>query len=222
MRMRFWFFAAVVAAALAANLALVSARIAQNADEALGSRLAVASAGVRTQIELLDLRTSPRTAAFSPELIEATRPLADASQPARPDERALRAAAAALQPEPDLLVLSTAHGAAVSRPAQAASLAEDPGKLPPGPLPPRGRASPGSAWRGRGGGAGAAFPAAAAPYLEWLARYQAFYVAAWGLFVLVAFVWGLFAGSGSRAQAAGRPAPVGRRADEEAGRRSSE
>src|SRR3989442_5496022 len=142
MRMRFWFFAAVVAAALAANLALVSARIAQNADEALGSRLAVASAGVRTQIELLDLRTSPRTAAFSPELIEATRPLADASQPARPDERALRAAAAALQPEPDLLVLSTAHGAAVSRRGKAASLAEDPGKLPLVRLALEGGASP--------------------------------------------------------------------------------
>ncbi len=328
MRMRFWFFAAVVAAALAANLALVSARFVQNADEALGSRLAVASAGVRTQIELLDLRTSPRTAAFSPELIEATRPLADASQPARPDERALRAAAAALQPEPDLLVLSTAHGAAVSRRGKAASLAEDPGKLPLVRLALEGGASPqfvtvegklyrasavripgsaavvmtgtlvddrfaaqlrslvdadvsflqqgavvasslatgdrpaAAAWAKAPGGGGfgtlpvelpgvgsrftgqlplgaphaatraalttlgqgvqAAVSVPAAPYLEWLARYQAFYVAAWGLFVLVAFVWGLFAGSGSRAQAAGRPAPVGRRADEEAGRRSSE
>src|SRR2546423_9995682 len=114
MRSRFWLFALLVAAVLAANLALVSARFAQTAEEALGSRLTVASGGLRTQIELVDLRSSPRIAAFNPELIEATKP--EASQPpARPDERALRAAAAALQPEPDLVVVATAHTAAVSR-----------------------------------------------------------------------------------------------------------
>ena len=131
MRKRFWLFAALVAAALAANLALVSRRFAQSTEEGLGSRLTVASGGVRTQLELLDLRTSPRLAAFSPELIEATRPPNDsAQQPGRPDERALRAAANALQPEPDLLVVATAHAAAVSRRGKAASLAEDPSRLP--------------------------------------------------------------------------------------------
>ena len=129
MRSRFWLFALLVAAVLAANLALVSARFAQTSEEALGSRLTVASAGLRTQIELVDLRGSPRIAAFNPELIEATKP-EGSQQPARPDERALRAAAAALQPEPDLLVVATAHAAAVSRRGKAASLGEDPARLP--------------------------------------------------------------------------------------------
>src|SRR5256714_7934332 len=128
MRSRFWLFALLVAAVLAANLALVSARFAQTSEEALGSRLTVASGGLRTQIELVDLRGSPRIAAFNPELIEATKPAGQ--QPARPDERALRAAAAALQPEPDLLVVATAHAAAVSRRGKAASLGEDPARLP--------------------------------------------------------------------------------------------
>jgi len=130
MRTRFWTFCALVAAALVANLAVVSARFAQTVDEGLGSRLAVASAGVRTQIELLDLRISPRAAAFNPELIEATKPAGDPSQPSKPDERALRAAAAAVQPGPDLLVVSTAHASAVSRRGRPASLSEDPARLP--------------------------------------------------------------------------------------------
>jgi hypothetical protein len=131
MRFLFWVFAALIGAALVANLALVSARMSQNAEDALHSRVAVASAGLRTQVELLDLRTSPRLAAFSPELIEATRPPADAAQPAaRPDERALRAAFAGLQPDPDLLVIANAHGAAVSRRGKAAVLGEDPARLP--------------------------------------------------------------------------------------------
>src|SRR2546428_13205495 len=117
MRSRFWLFALLVAAVLAANLALVSARFAQTSEEALGSRLTVASGGLRTQIELVDLRSSPRIAAFSPELIEATKP-EGSQQAARPDERALRAAAAALQPEPDLVVVATAHTAAASRRGQ--------------------------------------------------------------------------------------------------------
>ena len=86
MRTRLWTFCALVAAALVANLALVSARFAQTTEEGLGSRLTVASAGVRTQIELLDLRISPRTAAFNPELIEATKPAGDPSQPPRARE----------------------------------------------------------------------------------------------------------------------------------------
>jgi hypothetical protein len=131
MRTRFWTFAALVALALVANLALVSARFAQTIEEGLGSRLTVASGGLRTQIELLDLRISPRIAAFNPELIEATKPAGEASQqPSRPDERALRAAAAALQPEPDLVVVATAHAAAVSRRGRSASLSEDPSRLP--------------------------------------------------------------------------------------------
>ena len=129
MRSRFWLFALLVAAVLAANLALVSARFAQTSEEALGSRLTVASGGLRTQIELVDLRSSPRIAAFSPELIEATKP-EGSQQAARPDERALRAAAAALQPEPDLVVVATAHTAAVSRRGKAASLGEEPARLP--------------------------------------------------------------------------------------------
>ncbi len=315
-RTRLWTFAALVAVVLVANLALVSARLAQTVEEGLASRLTVASGGLRTQIELVDLRSSPRIAAFNPELIEATKPGADASQqPSRPDERALRAAAAALQPEPDLLVVATAHAAAVSRRGKAASLSEDPARLPlirialegggaspqfvpeggklyraaaariPGnaavvltgtliddrfaaqlrslvdadvtflqqgavvasSLPPDDRAAL-AAWAKAPAGAGfgalrvalpyvgtrfsehlplgaprAATRAAlaplaqgiqgavsvpAAPHLAWLARYQAFYAAGWALFVLAAFVSGLFAGSAPRAPAAGRPAPA--------------
>src|SRR5712692_8552084 len=315
-RTRLWTFAALVAVVLVANLALVSARFAQTVEEGLASRLTVASGGLRTQIELVDLRSSPRIAAFNPELVEATKPGADASQqPSRPDERALRAAAAALQPEPDLLVVATAHAAAVSRRGKAASLSEDPARLPlirialegggaspqfvpeggklyraaaariPGnaavvltgtliddrfaaqlrslvdadvtflqqgavvasSLPPDDRAAL-AAWAKAPAGAGfgalrvalpyvgtrfsehlplgaprAATRAAlaplaqgiqgavsvpAAPHLSWLARYQAFYAAGWALFVLAAFVSGLFAGSAPRAQVARRPAPV--------------
>jgi hypothetical protein len=131
MRFVWWVFAALIGAALIANLALVSARTSQNAEDALRSRIKVASSGLRTQMELLDLRTSPRLAAFSPELIEATRPPPDTSQPpGRPDERALRAAAAALQPEPDLLLIANAHGAAISRRGKAAVFGEDPARLP--------------------------------------------------------------------------------------------
>ncbi len=314
MRTRFWTFATLVALALVANLALVSARFAQTIEEGLGSRLTVASGEMRTQIELLDLRISPRIAAFNPELIEATKP-ESSQQPARPDERALRAAAAALQPEPDLLVVATARSAAVSRRGRSASLAEDPARLPmirialeggsgspqfvsfdgklyrvaaariPGnaavvltgtliddrfaaqlrglvdadvtflqqgtavasSLPADDRAKA-LAWAKAPAGAGfgalridlpfvgsrfsqqlplgaprAATRAAlaqlgqgvqvavslpAAPNLAWLARYQAFYVAGWVLFVLVAFVGGLFAGRAPRAGVASRAVPV--------------
>jgi len=314
MRTRFWTFAALVAVALVANLALVSARFAQTIEEGLASRLTVASGGLRTQIELVDLRSSPRIAAFNPELIDATKPVPEGpQQQSRPDERALRAAAAALQPEPDLLVVANAHAAAVSRRGRAASLSEDPGRLPlirialegggaspqfvpfdgklyraaaariPGnaavvltgtliddrfaaqlrslvdadvtflqqgaavasSLPPDDRATL-AAWAKAPAGAGfgalrvalpfvgtrfsdhlplgapraatraAVVPLAqgvqgaisvpAAPHLAWLARYQAFYAAGWAVFILAAFVWGLFAGGAPRAQVAGRPA----------------
>src|ERR1700730_6614616 len=119
MRIRFWIFAALVFAALVAHLALISPRIAQTAEDTLRSRLAAASAGVRTQIELIDLRTSPRAAALSPEVIETLRDPAS-----RPDDRALRAAAAHFQPEPDLLVVATARGAAVARRGKAASFSD--------------------------------------------------------------------------------------------------
>ena len=126
MRIVWWVFAALIGAALIANLALVSARVSENTEDALRSRTQVASAGLRTQMELIDLRNSPRLLAFSPDLIEATRPPLDPSQPPnRPDERALRAAAAASQPEPDLLVIANAHGAAISRRGKAAVLGED-------------------------------------------------------------------------------------------------
>jgi len=310
--MRF-LFALLVAAVLAANLALVSARFAQTSEEALGSRLTVASGGVRTQLELVDLRGSPRIAAFNPELIEATKPEGP-QQPARPDERALRAAAAALQPEPDLLVVATAHSAAVSRRGKAASLGEDPARLPlirialesgaspqfitfegklyraaaaripgnaavvltgtaiddrfaaqlrslvdvdvsflqqgaivAGTLAAEDRAAL-STWAKAPAGTGfgalrivlpavgtrfsehlplgapraatraavvplsqgvqAAVSVPAAPYLAWLARYQAFYAAGWILFLLVSFIWSLVAGRAPRAQATSRPAPV--------------
>ena len=315
MRTRLWTFCALVAAALVANLALVSARFAQTTEEGLGSRLTVASAGVRTHLELLDLRISPRTAAFNPELIEATKPAGDPSQPPKPDERALRAAAAAVQPEPDLLVVSTAHASAVSRRGRSASLSEDPARLPlirialdgggaspqfvsfdgklyraaaariPGSaavvltgmliddrfaaqlrslvdadvtflhqgsvvasaLPaddrprvaswakaPAGagfgdlridlpfvgtrfsgqlpRGAPRTATRAAvsqlGQGVQAAVSVAAATPLTWLARYQAFYVVGWALFVLVAFVLVLLAGSGMRTEPELRRAPA--------------
>jgi hypothetical protein len=315
MRSRFWLFCLLVAAALAANLAIASSRFAQDAEDGLASRLTVASSALRAQIELADLRTSPRIAAFSPELIEATRPSADASQqPARPDERALRAAAAALQPDPDLIAVATAQSAAVSRRGKAASVGEDPARLPmvrtaleagappqfvsfegklyraaaariPGnaaavltgtlvddrlaaqlraavdadvsfvergavvasSLPPDERA-PVAAWAKApaGGGFGnvrvslpfvgtrfadrlplgaprtatraallplaqgtqAVVSIAAAPQLAWLARYQAFYAAAWALFILVAFFWGLFLRSAPRAAEQPRSDPA--------------
>jgi hypothetical protein len=307
MRIVWWVFAALIGAALIANLALVSARVSQDAEEALRSRTTVASAGLRTRMELLDLRTSPRLAAFSPDLIEATRPPLDPSQgPNRPDERALRAAAAALQPEPDLLVIANAHGAAISRRGKAAALGEDPARLPlvrvalesgaspdfitfegalyrasaakiPGNAAivmtgtliddnlaaqlrsqldadvsffPQGKLLASSlgaedrsaiaAWAAKSTGIGfgtlrivlpvlgtaladqfplgaprvatrasivslaptlqAVVSVPASPYFVWLARYQATYLAAWVVFLLAAFVAGLFAGRSRRAR----------------------
>ena len=306
MRIVWWMFAALIGAALIANLALVSARVSENTEDALRSRTQVASAGLRTQMELIDLRNSPRLLAFSPDLIEATRPPLDPSQPPnRPDERALRAAAAASQPEPDLLVIANAHGAAISRRGKAAVLGEDLARLPlvrvalesgaspqfvsfegalyrasaakiPGnaaivmtgtlvddrlaaqlksqldadlsffsegkllasTLGPDDRAAI-TAWAARSAGVGfgslrvvlpvvgtaladqfplgapraatrasivslaptlqAVVSVPAAPYFVWLARYQAIYLAAWAIFLPLAFVAGLLAGGSRRA-----------------------
>src|SRR5438309_1576869 len=306
MRIIWWMFAALIGAALIANLALVSARVSENTEDALRSRTQVASAGLRTQMELIDLRNSPRLLAFSPDLIEATRPPLDPSQPPnRPDERALRAAAAASQPEPDLLVIANAHGAAISRRGKAAVLGEDLARLPlvrvalesgaspqfvsfegalyrasaakiPGnaaivmtgtlvddrlaaqlksqldadlsffsegkllasTLGPDDRAAI-TAWAARSAGVGfgslrvvlpvvgttladqfplgapraatrasivslaptlqAVVSVPAAPYFVWLARYQAIYLAAWAIFLPLAFVAGLLAGGSRRA-----------------------
>src|SRR5207253_3065409 len=196
----------------------VSARFAQTSEEALGSRLTVASGGLRTQIELVDLRSSPRIAAFSPELIEATKP-EGSQQAARPDERALRAAAAALQPEPDLVVVAAAHAAAVWRRGEAAPAGAAgfgalrivlPGvgarfseQLPLGAP----RAATRAALVPLSQGVQGAVSVPAAPNLAWLARYQAFYAAGWALFILVSFIWGLATGRAPRVQTS-RSAPV--------------
>ena len=131
MRMRSWIFAAVVAFVLAINLGLVSLRIAQTGEETLRARVALASSALKGQLDLLDARLSPRSIAASPDVIEATRPPVDPTQPlGKPDERALRAAAAAVQPEPDLLVVASAQGAMMSRRAKPAQQVDDPAKLP--------------------------------------------------------------------------------------------
>src|SRR3954465_12331791 len=54
MRARFFLFAVVVLLALAAHLALLTNRVSQQSEDAMRSRLSTASAGVRTQIALLD------------------------------------------------------------------------------------------------------------------------------------------------------------------------
>src|SRR6266851_4870297 len=251
-RTRLWTFAALVAVVLVANLALVSARFAQTVEEGLASRLTVASGGLRTQIELVDLRSSPRIAAFNPELVEATKPGADASQQFVPEGGKLYRAAAARIPGNAAVVLT---GTLIDDrfAAQLRSLVDadvtflQQGAVVASSLPPDDRAAL-AAWAKAPAGAGfgalrvalpyvgtrfsehlplgaprAATRAAlaplaqgiqgavsvpAAPHLAWLARYQAFYAAGWALFVLAAFVSGLFAGSAPRAPAAGRPAPA--------------
>ena len=49
-----------------------------------------------------------------PDLIEVVRG-GEGQPPARPDERALRAAGSVLAPEPDLFAVASPHGAVVSR-----------------------------------------------------------------------------------------------------------
>jgi hypothetical protein len=131
MRIRTWIFAAVVALVLAINLGLVSLRIAQTGEETVRARIALASTALKAQLELLDARQSPRAVAANPELIEATRAPVDPTQPlGKPDERALRAAAATLQPEPDLLIVANGQGAILSRRAKAAQQIDDVARLP--------------------------------------------------------------------------------------------
>jgi hypothetical protein len=131
MRMRTWIFALLVALVFAANLALVSTRVAQTGEDTVRARLAQAASGLRAQMELVDDRLSPRAAAEVPELAEATRPSSDPAQPAvRPDDRALRAAASALAPEPDLLAVVNGQGALVSRRARPVQSIADLSQLP--------------------------------------------------------------------------------------------
>src|SRR4051812_25737960 len=119
MRGRIWIFAVLVAAALALHLVVLSAKVAQSAEDGVRGHVALSTNALRAQLELLDARLSARAVAEVPELIEATRPPADPTQPlSRPDDRALRAAASALSPEPDLLAVVNGQGAIVSRRAR--------------------------------------------------------------------------------------------------------
>ena len=131
MRGRIWIFAALVSAALVLHLALLSAKAAQSGEDNVRARLAQSTSALHAQLELLDARLVPRAVAAAPDLIEATRPPADPTQPlARPDERALRAAASALSPAPDLLAVVNGQGAIVSRRAKAAQGLDDATALP--------------------------------------------------------------------------------------------
>jgi hypothetical protein len=124
-------FTAVVGLALAANLVLLTPHVVQAAEDGLRARLAVASSGLRTQLELLDAHLAPRGLAQNAELLEVLRP-PDPSVPApRPDERALRAAVAVLSSEPDLLVVANGAGAVVSRRRKAAAALDDLAALGP-------------------------------------------------------------------------------------------
>src|SRR5438067_11486520 len=132
MRGRIWIFAALVSAALALHLAVLSVKVAQNSEDTIRAHVALSTSALRSQLELLDARLSPRAVAAVPELIEATRPPADPSEAmTRPDERALRAAAAALSPEPDLLAVGNGQGAIVSRRGEAAPPRGGAGTAPP-------------------------------------------------------------------------------------------
>src|SRR3954469_19873497 len=298
MRARLWIFTALVALALALNLARVSLSIAQTGEDTMRARVAAATTALRAQLDLLDARFAPRAVASAPDLVEAVRGAADSAvPPQRPDERALRAAAAVLAPEPDFLAVVTPQGAALSRRAKPAQMLDDAARVPlaqaatgatpaptfapfegaiyrfeaarvpgaraavvvgtliddglaaqlksqldadvtllqggkviasslpqgeerarlsrwaaaPGPgygvlqirLPLFGTALSGKLPRGttrvavRGalvsldGGVQAAVTVPASPYLAWLGRYQAFYIAALVLLVLFGFFWGL-------------------------------
>ena len=300
MRGRIWIFAALVTAALLVHLALLSAKVAQTGEDNVRAHVALSTTALRSQLELLDARLSPRAVAELPELIEATRPPSDPTEAlGKPDERALRAAASAISPEPDLLAVVNGQGAIVSRRAKPAQSLDDAAQVPlakaalegnpapafatyegatyrlaaaripgngaaavigtivddrfaaqlksqidadvtllqgsrvlassvaqgeerarlqrwaaaPAPgygvlqvkLPGVGNQLSGKLPRGtsryavRGSllpldsGVTAALTVPAAPYLGWLGRYQAFYLAALALFVLFSFVWGLLA-----------------------------
>src|SRR2546428_3872330 len=125
MRARIWIFSAVVALALALNLARISLGIAQTGEDTMRARLAAASTALRGQIDLLDARLAPRAVAMMPDLIEAVR--GGDGQPApRPHERALPAARAGLAPEPDLVAAGSAKGAILSRTAPPGQMLDDP------------------------------------------------------------------------------------------------
>jgi hypothetical protein len=131
MRGRIWIFAFLVTVALAVHLVLLSAKAAQTGEDNIRERLAQSTSGLRAQLELLDARLAPRAVASTPDLVEATRAPADPVQPlVRPDERALRAAASALSPEPDLLAVVSRQGAILSRRAKAAQNLDDAARLP--------------------------------------------------------------------------------------------
>jgi len=129
MRVRIWIFTAVVALALALNLARISLSIAQMGEDTMRARVAAASTALRGQLDLLDARLAPRAVAMMPDLIEAVRG-EDQKAPARPDERALRAAGAVLSPEPDVFGVATAQGAIVSRRGRPVQTFDDPNQLP--------------------------------------------------------------------------------------------
>ncbi|HEX9576642.1 MAG TPA: hypothetical protein VF993_02740, partial [Myxococcales bacterium] len=154
MRIRTWIFAGLVALAFAVNLGLVSLRIAQTGEDTVRSRMALASSALRAQLELLDARLSPRAVATVPDLIEATRAPADPTlETPRPDERALRAAASVLTPEPDLVAVASAKGAVLSRRGKPAQQLDDAAQLPLGKAALEGSPAPafvlwdGAVWR---------------------------------------------------------------------------
>jgi hypothetical protein len=129
MRARIWIFTAVVALALALNLARISLSVAQMGEDTMRARVAAASTALRGQIDLLDARLAPRAVAMMPDLIEAVRG-EDRQPPGRPDERALRAAGSVLTPEPDVFGVVTAQGAIVSRRGRPVQTFDDPNQLP--------------------------------------------------------------------------------------------
>ena len=116
LKSRLWIFALLVVAALAAHLALLSPRVAHVAEESLNVRRAVATTGLRAQLDLIDARLSPRILATTQELVDLLRAPTDVTQPMpKPDERALTAALTAALGEPDLLIVANPQGAAVQR-----------------------------------------------------------------------------------------------------------
>jgi len=135
MKSRIWIFAALVAAGLVAHLALLTPRIAQTAEDAMRSRVSVASAGLKKQIELIDAITSPRAVANSQDLVDLLKAPTDVTAPMpKPDERTLKAALSAAGAEPDLLVVANAQGAMVQRKARGPAHLVPPIDMPTLPL----------------------------------------------------------------------------------------
>lgn len=131
MRGRIWIFAVLVAAALGLHLVVLSAKAAQFGEDNVRARLAASTSALRAQLELLDARLAPRAVGTVPDLVEATRPPSDPTQPAsRPDDKALRAAASALQPEPDLIAVVNGQGAIVTRRSKPVQTFDDASGIP--------------------------------------------------------------------------------------------